>query len=93
VAPPDPPTPSGLYQRATEQYLAGKFLVAEAGYKQALVLDRNFARAHRGLGFVYQRMGFKAKALDSLNRYLRLAPNASDADAIRDRIVDLGGEP
>jgi serine/threonine-protein kinase len=80
-----------LYQTGTTAYLSGDFAAAEAAYKQALAIDRNYAPVHRGLGFLYQRTGDNAKAIDSLKRYLKLNPNASDAAAVQKRIDQMGG--
>ena len=94
---PDEPTdkPRGhaeaLTKKATEQYIAGNFSSAEGLYKQALGANRGFAPAHKGLGFLYQRIGNKAKAIDSLRTYLKLVPNAKDADAVTKRLEQLGG--
>ncbi|MEO8700667.1 MAG: protein kinase [Kofleriaceae bacterium] len=81
------------YTRGMEQYLAGNFAQAEQAYKQALALDHGYAPAHRGLGFIYQRMGFTVKAIDELRRYLNLVPNAPDAATVKQRIEQLGGTP
>jgi serine/threonine-protein kinase len=81
-----------LYKKGADAYMAGDFKVAEAAYKQALAQNRGYAPAHRGLGFLYQRMGESAKALQSLRAYLKLTPNAKDGAAIRKRIQQLGGE-
>jgi serine/threonine protein kinase len=81
------------YKRGTEHYLAGDFAEAEQAYKQALAIDRAYAPAHRGLGFIYQRMGFTVKAIDELHRYLNLAPSAPDAATVKQRIEQLGGTP
>ena len=98
AAKPKPPVdkkPTGsaeqLYKKATELYLAGNFAAAEAAYKQALAIDRGYAPALRGLGFLYQRTGDPAKAIDALRRYLKLNPNAGDAAAVRKRLDQLGG--
>jgi tetratricopeptide (TPR) repeat protein len=81
-----------LYKKGADAYMAGDFKAAESAYKQALAQNRGYAPAHRGLGFLYQRMGESAKALQSLRTYLKLTPNAKDGAAIRKRIQQLGGE-
>lgn len=80
-----------LYARGTKLYLAGDFTEAAASYKRAIATDRDYAPAHRGLGYVYQRMGFAALAVGELQRYLALAPGAADTAAIERRIENLGG--
>ena len=90
---PDKPRGSAeaLTKKATEQYLAGNFGPAETLYKQALAANRGFAPAHKGLGFLYQRIGNKTKAIDSLRTYLKLVPSAKDADSVKKRLEQLGG--
>ena len=78
-------------RRGTERYLAGDFRAAEAAYKQAIAIDRGFAPAYRGLGFLYQRTGSTTKAIEALRTYLRLSPNAKDGAAVRKRLQQLGG--
>jgi Tfp pilus assembly protein PilF len=80
-----------LTKKATEQYIAGNFGPAEGLYKQALAANRGYAPAHKGLGFLYQRVGNKAKAIESLRTYLKLSPGAKDADAVKKRLEQLGG--
>ena len=95
--PPDvkPGKPRGaetaLTKKATEQYLAGNFDAAASLYKQALASNRSYAPAHKGLGFLYQRTGNKAKAIESLRTYLKLVPSAKDADSVKKRLEQLGG--
>ncbi|HEU0035512.1 MAG TPA: protein kinase [Kofleriaceae bacterium] len=81
-----------LYTKGTELYLSGNFVESAKVFKEALAIDKNYAPAHRGLGFVYHRSGMTGKAIEHLKRYLALAPDASDADTIRDRIAQLGGD-
>jgi hypothetical protein len=80
-----------LTARGTEQFLAGELAAAAASYRAALAADRRHAPAHRGLGLVYQRTGRTKDAIEHLERYLRLAPKAQDAAAIRARIAGLKG--
>ncbi len=78
-------------KKATEAYLAGDFDGAQSFYRQALASNRGYAPAHKGLGFLYQRIGNKAKAIESLKTYLKLSPGAKDADSVRKRLEQLGG--
>ena len=87
---PSSSTGSELYKQATDAYLAGKFDAAESAYRQAT--KAGYAPAYRGLGFLYQRTGNKAKAIDALRTYLRLQPNAKDAASVKNRLAQLGAE-
>jgi len=86
-------TAGELFKKATELTIAGNFDGAETAFRQALKVDRKFAPAYRGLGILYQRTGAKDKALDAFKKYLKLAPQASDAAGIQARIEQLGGDP
>jgi serine/threonine-protein kinase len=95
AAAPEPPagSASAITKSGTDLYVSGKFAEAEAAFKQALAIDPSHAPAHKGLGFVYQRIGNKAKAIESLERYLELRPAASDVASIRRRLDELRGNP
>jgi len=92
IKPDKPKSSEQLWtKKATEAYLAGDFDGAQSYYKQALASNRGYAPAHKGLGFLYQRIGNKAKAIESLKNYLKLSPGAKDADSVRKRLEQLGG--
>jgi eukaryotic-like serine/threonine-protein kinase len=91
--PADGPTTDELFKKGTQKLLDGNFNEAEAAFKSALKIDRRYAPAYRGLGILYQRTGASAKAIDAFRKYLKLAPQASDAANIAGRIEQLGGEP
>lgn len=52
-----------------------------------LVPDQPDALRDRGLA--YLKMDYRKGALADLSRYLHVAPKASDADAMRERLIDL----
>jgi tetratricopeptide (TPR) repeat protein len=80
-----------LYREGTKLYLTGRLADARKKYESALAQNSRYPAAHRGLGFVYQRMGDRARALKYLKRYLELSPRAGDAAEVRKRIDALGG--
>ena len=80
---------SQLYKEGAQLTLAGKLAEAQKKYIAALRISPGYAPALRGLGLVYEKSGQKAKAIKSLQAYLRLAPKAADAAAIRARIERL----
>ncbi len=80
-----------LYREGTKLYLTGHLADARKKYESALAQNSRYPAAHRGLGFVYQRMGDRAKALKHLKRYLELSPRAGDAAEVKKRIDALGG--
>ena len=74
---------------ATNLYLGWALLEteqnrAERHFKRALELDeRKAARAHIALARIAEEKGQRQVALKHLDDYLMLAPNASDAEAVR----------
>lgn len=50
----------------------------------------NLAQAHRYLGGLYWKKSDYRRAIDELESYLRLTPNAPDAELVRGTIKDLG---
>ncbi|HUS65436.1 MAG TPA: tetratricopeptide repeat protein [Kofleriaceae bacterium] len=62
---------------------------AKERFKAALLADPHHAPAYRSLGMVYAGEGRHGKAIKSFERYLELAPDASDADAVKARIGQL----
>jgi len=48
-----------------------------------LLVDPNLAMEVRDRGAVYQRLGHLQAAVQDFRRYLQLAPNAEDAEAVR----------
>ncbi len=78
-----------LTAEASRRFLGGQLGQAQELYKRAIRQRPSYAPAHRGLGMVYQKQGRGHRAIRSFETYLKLAPNANDAAAIRKRIEDL----
>jgi len=64
---------------------------SESLFIRALELDRFNARAHRGLGMLYEKLNRKEDAASEYAKYLELAPGAIDNERIRRRISVLRG--
>ena len=62
---------------------------SETLFIRALELDRFNARAHRGLGMLYEKLNRKEDAASEYAKYLELAPGAIDNERIRRRISVL----
>jgi len=62
---------------------------SESLFIRALELDRFNARAHRGLGMLYEKLNRKEDAASEYAKYLELAPGAIDNERIRRRISVL----
>ena len=68
--------------------------LAIAEFKQAIILAPDWADAHFNLGKVQEAAEMYREAVASLRKYLQLAPNASDADAVKSLInrIELKAE-
>jgi len=68
----------------------GKFEAAAAEFRKAIKIEPNHLNAHRNLGVVF---GYDLKdregAIKEFKTFLELAPNAPDADKVRDLIAQL----
>jgi len=64
---------------------------SETLFIRALELNRFNARAHRGLGMLYEKLNRKEDAASEYAKYLELAPGAIDNERIRRRISVLRG--
>ena len=54
-----------------------------------LILDPGSAADTRDRGVIYSRLECYSQAKDDFERYLELAPDADDATAIREQLVEL----
>ena len=70
----------GMFDDAEKELLASLKLGKEA-----------MKEAHRILAIIYTSRGAKKQAADELEAYLKLAPNAPDAQKLRERIQQLKG--
>jgi tetratricopeptide (TPR) repeat protein len=69
---------------------ARQFDKAVEQYRKALKLDPNFPNGHRNLGVVLAfDLDKKPEAVQEFSRYLELAPNAPDANEIRQKVQEL----
>jgi len=62
---------------------------ALGSFRAALENAPTLAAAFRGMGMAYAMQGHDAQALQSYDRYLRLAPGAADAAEIRQSMREL----
>jgi hypothetical protein len=95
VAPPPPPpadtatTAKSLYKEGLQKFVSGDSAGAISLFDQARAKDGKYAPAYRGLGMAYEKKGDAHRAARAFETYLQLAPNASDAASIRDRLEKL----
>jgi len=95
---PPPPNPRAAMQRAlaVSQVRHGEAALEQGrpdealgSFRAALENEPTLAAAFRGMGMAYAMQGHDAQALQSYDRYLRLAPGAPDAAEIRQSIREL----
>ena len=70
-----------------------RFDEAQHELETAISSDQNLGQAHRYLGGLYWRKKDSARAISEFETYLRLTPNAPDADRIRGTIKQLRANP
>lgn len=86
---------------ATAHFFLGRVLIKERQYAEAekelqravSLGEGEVVEAHRYLGGIYREMGDHARAVESLEKYLKLQPRAKDAAAIRQIIAELRAQP
>ena len=96
-APPtvEPAGPSVQEQlaEASSAFVLGQVPRAKALYQQVLERSPSQPEAWRGLGLASSRMGQLNDAEVAFERYLKLRPNAPDAERVRDQLAKIRGQP
>jgi hypothetical protein len=84
---PAPPAPTPIpvtspaeehFEKGFEYFQQEKWDEAIAEFQEAIRLDPEFGAAYEGLGYSYVRKGEFAQAIEALEKYLQLEPDASD---------------
>ena len=88
---PTPPRQSAqeLFKTGMQAYVKGDAKTAVTHFRKAVQANSGFANAWRALGLAHEKMGEWGQAKTAFQKYLALAPNASDAAQIRARIGNL----
>ncbi len=93
VAKVDPPRPKidvvDTVNKALKAFVTGDEQGALALLQKARAARPAYAPTYRVLGKVYRKLGQRRPAKSAYQRYLRLAPTASDADQIRKELEAL----
>lgn len=84
------PDPVAAYQTGLQQYARSDYAGALATLRASASANPGYAPTWLVLGLVYEKLGNKGLARLAFKRYLQLAPDAGDADQIRDRMERLG---
>src|SRR5512135_1877463 len=86
----DPKNVNVLVDQGTCYRGIGKFDKAVEQYHKAIKIDPKFPTAHRNLGVVLAfDLHNKKEGLQEFQKYLELAPNAPDADKIKETVAQL----
>ena len=90
AAPAPPPVDAeALYRQGVQAFVKGQSRDALAVLLKARAAKPGYAPTWRVLGQVYEKLGEKAAAKTAFTRYLQLAPSASDAPQIHQRLDQL----
>jgi tetratricopeptide (TPR) repeat protein len=86
----DPKNVNVLVDQGTCYRGFGRFDKAVEQYQKAIKLDPKFPNAHRNLGVVLAYdLNNKKEGLKEFQKYLELAPNAPDAEKVRETVTQL----
>ena len=88
-APPPALDLDATFKLGLQALVRGDAKTALAHFKKVEAANASYAPAWRGLGLAYEKTGETAQARAAYQHYLQLAPNASDAAAIKKRLEAL----
>jgi serine/threonine-protein kinase len=78
--------PDEVFRAGLQAWVRGDTKTALASYKRVLQANPTYSAAWRNIGLVYERLGDKSAAHAAFQKYLQLAPGATDAPGIRMRL-------
>ena len=81
--------PDELVKEGLQALVRGDTKAALALCKRVTQANQSYASAWRLMGLVYEKLGEKASAHNAFQKYLQLAPGASDAPSIRQHLESL----
>jgi tetratricopeptide (TPR) repeat protein len=99
--PPPPPPEEPVYDplHAEKSIEVGLYYMKKNNYDAAIERFQdaakskpNFARPYLLMGEAYEKKGARPEAVKALETYLKILPNAPDADKVRKRIEKLNQE-
>lgn len=85
----DPERARDLMNQGQAALLRGDIARAHRLYREATQASPRLASAWRSSAVTSERLGLRSEAVAAYQRYLRLAPTASDAAAVRERLEQL----
>ena len=81
------------FERAAVAYQRGQLDSADVAFSSAISLAPDWAAAYYDRGVVRRARGRRAEAASDFQQYLRLAPDASNRDAVSSRVAELQEQP
>lgn len=82
----EPESPEALFNKAAEFLNAKNDKDAKPLLEKIISLKHDFANAYYELGFIYIREGNMEKAKETLNEFLKLEPQGSRADIVKETL-------
>lgn len=79
----EPRNAEALFQKGNVYAYQKKWKPAINAYKECLAIQPDHAYAHYYIGLAYNQINNKNLAIDHLQKFLHLAPNAPEADQVR----------
>jgi tetratricopeptide (TPR) repeat protein len=80
------------YSLGNQYFMQQRFDMSAEEYKAAIRSDASYAYAYRGLGAAYARLGKADIAVKQYEMYIKLVPNAPDAEQVKKIINDYYGK-
>ena len=80
------------YSLGNQYFMQQRFDMSAEEYKAAIRADPSYAYAYRGLGAAYARLGKADWAVMQYETYIKLVPNAPDAEQVKKIINDYYGK-
>ena len=84
-----PDHPMGHFLRGLVLERRGKIEEAIASYEEAIALDERFLDAHKNLAILYQKKGFRNKAVEMWERSLRCSPDEKTRQEVKEQLIKL----
>lgn len=86
---PERSDPGVAYRQGLQQFARGDTSGALQTFKASAAMNPDHAPTWRGMGMAYEKLGNAKAAKSAYAKYLKLSPNASDAEKIRARMEKL----
>jgi tetratricopeptide (TPR) repeat protein len=98
-APPPAPKPAAVSGEAKDYYVGGVKALNQGAFNKSIEqfskciqADKNYGLCYRAMGITYARMQNGPKAARYYRLYLKVNPNAKDADKVRQFLKQYEGQ-